>query len=159
MCHICTYIYIYICKYTSEIHLRLFMNIYIYIYSHPQTDLFRSIRTHQCGYIYIYIYAIIPHRYTLTSLSPSIYIYIYIYTFMNRSRYISLLWEKMRDMPRSYPLTHVLLCRRSIHCFAQSSLASVNDHYSISREGYQKGITNQFLFSEWWEWSRKLWKF
>ena len=23
--------------------------IYIYIYSHPQTDLFRSIRTHQCG--------------------------------------------------------------------------------------------------------------
>ena len=23
--------------------------IYICIYSHPQTDLFRSIRTHQCG--------------------------------------------------------------------------------------------------------------
>ena len=41
--------------------LRKSMNIYIYIhterkkekgliYSHPQTDLFRSIRTHQCGY-------------------------------------------------------------------------------------------------------------
>ena len=26
-----------------------FVCIYIYIYSHPQTDLFRSIRTHQCG--------------------------------------------------------------------------------------------------------------
>ena len=26
---------------------------HIYIYCHPQTDLFRSIRTHQCGYIYI----------------------------------------------------------------------------------------------------------
>ena len=26
---------------------RLFLS---YIYSHPQTDLFRSIRTHQCGY-------------------------------------------------------------------------------------------------------------
>ena len=24
-------------------------NEYIYIYSHPQTDLFHSIRTHQCG--------------------------------------------------------------------------------------------------------------
>ena len=29
----------------SDIYIR----IYIYIYSHPQTDLFRSIRTHQCG--------------------------------------------------------------------------------------------------------------
>ena len=26
------------------LHLKI-----IYIYSHPQTDLFRSIRTHQCG--------------------------------------------------------------------------------------------------------------
>ena len=29
---------------------------YIYIYCHPQTDLFRSIWTHQCGYIYIHIH-------------------------------------------------------------------------------------------------------
>ena len=28
----------------------VFAYIYIYIYSHPQTDLFRSIKTHQCGY-------------------------------------------------------------------------------------------------------------
>ena len=28
-----------------------YIYIYIYIYCHPQTDLFRSIRTHQCGYI------------------------------------------------------------------------------------------------------------
>ena len=28
---------------------RKFIYIYIYIYNHPQTDLFRSIRTHQCG--------------------------------------------------------------------------------------------------------------
>ena len=35
-CQILIYVYIYI-------------YIYIYIYSHPQTDLFRSIRTHQCG--------------------------------------------------------------------------------------------------------------
>ena len=28
-----------------------YIYIYIYIYSHPQTDLFRSIRTHQCGLI------------------------------------------------------------------------------------------------------------
>ena len=27
----------------------VYIYIYIYIYSHPQTDLFRSIRTHQCG--------------------------------------------------------------------------------------------------------------
>ena len=26
-----------------------YIYIYIYIYCHPQTDLFRSIRTHQCG--------------------------------------------------------------------------------------------------------------
>ena len=26
-----------------------YIYMYIYIYSHPQTDLFRSIRTHQCG--------------------------------------------------------------------------------------------------------------
>ena len=31
------------------IHLCGLMWVYIYIYSHPQTDLFRSIRTHQCG--------------------------------------------------------------------------------------------------------------
>ena len=29
--------------------LLLYIYIYIYIYCHPQTDLFRSIRTHQCG--------------------------------------------------------------------------------------------------------------
>ena len=33
----------------THIHLHIYMYIYIYIYSHPQTDLFRSIRTHQCG--------------------------------------------------------------------------------------------------------------
>ena len=27
----------------------IYIEIYIYIYSHPQIDLFRSIRTHQCG--------------------------------------------------------------------------------------------------------------
>ena len=27
----------------------LYVNVYIYIHSHPQTDLFHSIRTHQCG--------------------------------------------------------------------------------------------------------------
>ena len=27
----------------------IYIYIYIYIYCHPQTDLFRSIRTHQCG--------------------------------------------------------------------------------------------------------------
>ena len=38
--------YIYIVIY---IYIYIYIVIYIYIYSHPQTDLFRSIRTHQCG--------------------------------------------------------------------------------------------------------------
>ena len=29
----------------------IYIYIYIYIYCHPQTNLFRSIRTHQCGQI------------------------------------------------------------------------------------------------------------
>ena len=37
------YIYIYILTHT---------HIYKFIYCHPQTDLFRSIRTHQCGLTY-----------------------------------------------------------------------------------------------------------
>ena len=40
----------------------LYIYIYIYIYSNPQADLFRSIRTHQCGYIYIYIYTYIYYN-------------------------------------------------------------------------------------------------
>ena len=33
----------------THTHTHTYIYIYIYIYSHPQTDLFRSIRTHQCG--------------------------------------------------------------------------------------------------------------
>ena len=29
--------------------MKVILNNHVYIYSHPQTDLFRSIRTHQCG--------------------------------------------------------------------------------------------------------------
>ena len=34
---------------TTVVTFTLYIYIYIYIYSHPQTDLFRSIRTHQCA--------------------------------------------------------------------------------------------------------------
>ena len=36
-----------LCGYESLLYIYIY--IHIYIYSHPQTDLFRSIRTHQCG--------------------------------------------------------------------------------------------------------------
>ena len=35
--------------FTHNFYTHTHTHIYIYIYSHPQTDLFRSIRTHQCG--------------------------------------------------------------------------------------------------------------
>ena len=38
------------CKIVSVlVHACVCAYIYIYIYGHPQTDLFRSMRTHQCG--------------------------------------------------------------------------------------------------------------
>ena len=37
------------CNFESLTHSPLCLSLVICIYSHPQTDLFRSIRTHQCG--------------------------------------------------------------------------------------------------------------
>ena len=61
--YVCVYVYVCVrvCDKTLETKPQKYMSIctrtniyanlctYIYIYSHPQTDLFRSIRTHQCG--------------------------------------------------------------------------------------------------------------
>ena len=44
--HVCIYRYIVIHRQTVSLYHN---SSYIYIYSYPQTDLFRSIRTHQCG--------------------------------------------------------------------------------------------------------------
>ena len=47
-----TQICIHVRKLSASAHTYTRLYIYIYIYSHLQTDLFRSIRTHQCGLTY-----------------------------------------------------------------------------------------------------------
>ena len=45
------YLSVYLSQFLSHRHTQkhVYIYIYIYTYSHPMTDLFRSIRTHQCG--------------------------------------------------------------------------------------------------------------